>query len=100
VDVVADARERVVVAFALGEREELRRILEAGVDLLERGDGGLEAAAFLAELLGALGVVPDAGVLEGAADLYEARLLRVVVKDTSGARPSGRPNPGGRSRSG
>jgi hypothetical protein len=99
-DVVPDAHQRVVVAFTLGEREELRRILERGVDLLQRGDGGFEGAPLLAQVLRALGVVPDAGVLEGAADLYESLLLRVVVKDTSGARPSGRPGPGGRSRSG
>jgi len=54
--------QRVVVPLGLGEGEEVPGVLEVGVDLLEGGDGGFERAALLAELLGALGVVPDARV--------------------------------------
>jgi hypothetical protein len=85
--------QRGVVAFGLRQGEKLLRIGEARVDLLDVGDDLLEAAAFLAEVLGALGVGPDARVFEGRGDFYEARLPGVVVKDTSGARRRG---PGGR----
>jgi hypothetical protein len=75
-----------VVGFAPGEREELARIAQAHVDGFELRDRGVQRAAFLAEILGALGVGPDAGVFQRARDFYEPRLLRVVVKDTSAAR--------------
>jgi hypothetical protein len=90
-----DAGERRVVAFAPGEREQLRRVLQARVDPLHGVDGLLEGAAFLAELLRLLRVVPDLRVLEGAYDLDQARLLRVVVKDTSESPPNARRGPGG-----
>jgi hypothetical protein len=95
---VGDRGERRVVALAAGEGEELRGILQARVDLLEVADGILERAALLAQVLGALRVGPDVGIFEGAGDFYEARLLRVVVKDTSAARPRGRRGRGGSSR--
>jgi hypothetical protein len=92
-----DAFERGVVRFPLREREELARVGEAGIDLLDRGEGFLEDAAFLAEVLRLLRVVPDLRVLERADDFDQPRLLRVVVKDTSGAPPCGRRGPGGSS---
>src|SRR6185436_14565218 len=82
-DVTGHRHQRVVVRFTLGELEELRGIPEAGVDLLDVPNGVFEGAALLAEVLRLLRVVPDLRVLEVARDLYEARLLRVVVKDTS-----------------
>ena len=84
-DIAHERFQRVVVVFAPRERKELARIAKAHVDRLQRRDGRIERASFLAEILGALGVVPDAGVLEGARNFYEPRLLRVVVKDTSAA---------------
>jgi len=82
--------KRVVIALALREGEELLRVGEARVDLLEAFDDAFEQAPLLAELLRALRVGPDAGIFEGLRDFYEARLLAVVVKDTSAARPSER----------
>src|SRR5207237_7839876 len=93
-----DRLQRRVVAFAAGELEELGGILEARVDLLDSGERLLERAAFLAEVLRLLRVRPDAGILQGAGDLYEAGLLGVVVKDTSGSRPSARRGRGGNGR--
>jgi hypothetical protein len=52
------------------------------VDLLELGG---ETRALLAELLRALGVGPDGGILELAADLFQPLLLQVVLKETPGA---------------
>jgi len=56
-------------------------------DAVERVDDRFEGLLFLAELLGALRVVPQLGVLELAVQRFEARLLAPVVKDTSAARP-------------
>jgi len=52
------------------------------VDLLQLGR---EARALLAELLRTLGGGPDGGILELAADLFQAFLLQVVLKETPGA---------------
>jgi len=60
--------ERGVVGLAAGELEELRGILQLGVDLLDRAERFLEGAAFLSELLCALRIGPDAGIFERAGD--------------------------------
>jgi hypothetical protein len=57
------------------------------VHLLDDQLGGL---LLLAEFLGALGVVPDLGVFERAADFLEPSLLGIDVKDTSGVQRGGR----------
>jgi len=90
-----DPPERRVVSLAAREREELARVLQAGVDPLHGLQCLLEGAALLAELLRLLGVVPDLRVLEGPDDFDQPRLLGVVVKDTSAARPCARRDPGG-----
>jgi hypothetical protein len=75
--------EGVVVALAAGEREELGGVPQPGIDRFQRGDRRIQRGALLAQILRTLGVVPDAGILQGARYLYEPRFLRVVVKDTS-----------------
>jgi len=62
------------------------RIGQAGADALERADNGVEQLFLLAELLCPLRLVPQLGVFELAAQLFEAPLLGVEVKDTSAAR--------------
>jgi hypothetical protein len=81
------ADSRVIV---LGSRklEKLRRVGEADADAAERGDDRFQLLLFLAELLGALRVVPELRVFELAVQRREARLLRFEVKDTSAARPT------------
>jgi hypothetical protein len=51
-------------------------VIEAVDDLLELG-------AFSAEILRALGIVPNAGLLELAGYFLEALVFVVVIKDTS-----------------
>jgi hypothetical protein len=63
--------QRVVVAFTLRQREELARIAQARVDLLDVLDDAFQRAAFLAQVLGALRVGPDARILERLADFYQ-----------------------------
>jgi hypothetical protein len=67
------------------------------VHLLDDQLGGL---LLLAEFLGALGVVPDLGVFERAADFLESSLLGIDVKDTSGVQRGGRAGPRRSLRSG
>jgi len=59
------------------------------VDLLERHDDAFEGLLFLAEFLGARGVVPDVGVFELLADFDQFFRLGIVVKDTSEVRAPG-----------
>jgi len=53
--------------------------------VIDRRDDGLERLLLAPEFLGALGLVPDVGVLERGVDLVQAQGLAVVVKDTSEA---------------
>jgi len=51
--------------------------------LLQGQHHRFERLALAPEILGALGVVPDVGVLALRGDFLQARLLAVEVKDTS-----------------
>jgi hypothetical protein len=68
-------------------------IRDAVLDAIERLDDGFEGFLFLAELLRALRVVPQFGILELAVQRVETRLLRLVVKDTSATRRFARRDP-------
>jgi hypothetical protein len=46
-------------------------------------DDFLELGALLAELLGSIRIVPNAGLLQLAGDFLQALMLAVVIKDTS-----------------
>ena len=85
-----DRLEGVVVVLGLGEFEEILEVARLRVDLLQRQHHVLELTLLLAELLRALGVVPDGWVLERAVDLFELRCFHIVVKDTSVVRDRGR----------
>ena len=71
------------LVFRFGELEQFARLAQTGTQPIERADDGLEPGALAAELLRALGLVPDAGILELAQDLRRAARLAVVVKGTS-----------------
>jgi hypothetical protein len=55
-------------------------------DAIERADDDLEGLAFLPDLLGALGVRPEGGILRETDYFIEAAALGGVVKDTSAVR--------------
>jgi hypothetical protein len=84
-DVVADGNDRGVVTLRARELEQLGAVGQQAVDVAQRADDRVERLLFLAERLGALGIVPDLRVLELAADLGQPRRLDIEVKDTSGA---------------
>jgi len=84
-----DGNQRRIVVFGRGHLEELGRIAQAGVDRSEALDDGLERFLLPPESLRVLRVVPDVGRFELSLDYFQTRFLRVVVKDTSEARPRG-----------
>ena len=69
-------------ASDLGQLEQLGGLGEPGLELVERADDGLELGPLAAELLGAVGLAPDGGILELAQDLGQALAATLVVKDT------------------
>ena len=80
--------------FFLAHFIELGVVGQVADQVVDGLDHVLQRALFLAELLGALGLVPDVGVLEGGVDLVQPQCFAVVVKDTSAAlrcASSGRP---------
>jgi len=81
---------RVVVAR---EVEQLARVGDAAGDALERADDAFEGLLLAPQLLRALRVVPQPGILELAVQRLEALLLGLEVKDTSAARWTGRKGP-------
>ncbi|GAA0914426.1 hypothetical protein GCM10009552_31600 [Rothia nasimurium] len=60
----------VLVAIGGGHVEQFFRIVEAGAHLFDAGDDGIELGTFTAQVLGALGIVPDAGAFQLAVDFF------------------------------
>jgi hypothetical protein len=60
--------------------------VQALVELLQRIDDPFQGAAFLAQFLGALGIIPDRRVFQQLDDFGQAFLFAIVVKDTSAGR--------------
>jgi hypothetical protein len=96
-EIALDGFRRVLVLLRFREVEQLARVRQAFAKLVERADDRLEPGALASELLRALGVVPDRGVLELPQDFREALALGFIVKGTpstpwsagSGRRSSG-----------
>jgi hypothetical protein len=68
IDVLGERGEHGIVALGAGELEHLAAVLEPGGQLVQRADDRFELLSFPAELLGAPGVAPDAGIFERAGD--------------------------------
>jgi hypothetical protein len=91
-DVLLDGRD-VALHFARsglvvlldGKRQQFTGILEPVRDAIERCDDLIEARALAAELLGAIGRVPDRRIFQLAIYFREALALVVVLKGTSSA---------------
>ncbi len=71
------------VAFLGGQLQKLAGIAQAARQPVQAGDDLFEFGALPAEILRALGVVPDTGLLEFAGYFLQALVLVVVIKDTS-----------------
>jgi len=80
------------IAFALGKgrlvllrlhhRQQLGRLLQSGVDLVEFGDRRFQFGAFAPERLRLGRLVPDRRIAELVVQLLEPLALLVVLKDT------------------
>jgi hypothetical protein len=86
-DIVGYRVQGGVVGIAARKLEQLAAVVQTGRKAGERPYDVVELFLFLAENLGALGIVPDLRVFELAPDLGQACGLNVEVKDTSAARP-------------
>jgi hypothetical protein len=62
--------ERGVVAFFARHLEQVGSVSQVGARLLQREDDAFQRLLLLAEILGALLVVPDVGVFEFLVDLF------------------------------
>jgi hypothetical protein len=80
--VALDVTDGGFVVLALGQFQQLFGIRDALAGGIELGELGRQARAFAAQLLGLVGLVPDAGVFELAADFFQPLLLAVVLKET------------------
>jgi hypothetical protein len=93
-DVVGHRAHGALVALLRRELQQLVRTAQALAELADAVDDAVELGAFLAQLLGALGLIPEPRILELARDFLEPLALGIVVKDTpeakSGARSSRR----------
>jgi len=86
VDVLRNGDECRVVALGAGELEQFSAVLQSRVKAGQCADDAFELFSFLAELLRALRVGPDARVFERLYDRSEPLCLDVEVKDTSADR--------------
>src|SRR5712692_5230315 len=78
-------RPRLLVVRFLGQLMERERVLQPLLLALERGDRQLELALLPGEVLGALLVLPEAGLHALALDQLDARALPLDVKATPAA---------------
>ncbi|GAB3433531.1 hypothetical protein GCM10027320_16740 [Massilia solisilvae] len=65
-----DRFDRGVVAFFARHGEQVGRVLQVGVRFLQGQDDAFQLFLLLAEVLGALLVVPDRGVFQLLVDLF------------------------------
>ena len=86
VDLADDVVERARILLFARELMQLACLVERLLDAVQRRDDGFELGALAAQILRALRIGPDGGILELAVDFLEALALDVIVKDTSAAR--------------
>jgi hypothetical protein len=80
-----DVARRGFVVLAIGELEQLVGIRDGFRGVVELGELGAQPCALAAQLLGLVGLVPDGGVFELAADFLQPLFLAVVLKETPSA---------------
>ena len=84
-----DGDEAGGVAVFARHLEQLGVVGELAGEPVEHMHDVFKRFFFAAQVLGALGVVPDRRVFESGLDFLQLRCFGIVVKDTSGARPRG-----------
>jgi hypothetical protein len=86
VDVSLDFLGGPSIRLVGGQIQEFRRIVQGAYEAIQAADDLLELGAFLAQLLSAVRVVPNAGLLELALYFLKPLVFVVVIKDTSSKR--------------
>ena len=82
VDFLLHLGDRVGVVFGGGQLQQVSRVAGAGGELFDGADHALQRRALAPQFLGALRVVPDAGLRQLQFYLGEALLAEIKVKDT------------------
>jgi hypothetical protein len=88
--ILPDVLRGRLVAFSLGQLQELLRIADALGGAIDLRDVGAEAGALFSKLLCPLRLRPDSRVLELPSYLLEALFLAIVLKETPVTRPCAR----------
>jgi hypothetical protein len=83
VDVGFDFLGRPGVRLSGRKFQEFRRVDQGALEAIQAAYDLLEFGAFLPQLLGAVRVVPNAGLLELALYFLKPLVFVVVIKDTS-----------------
>ncbi len=78
------------VVLIFRELEQLVRVGDGCGGVVELGELGAQACALATQLLGFVGLVPDAGVFQLAADFFQPLFFAVVLKETPSASPCAR----------
>ena len=71
-----------LVAFSASQLQQFAGATQPIIQTADAVDDLVELGAFLAQLLGTFGVVPDIGIFQLPAYFLQALALGVVVKDT------------------
>jgi hypothetical protein len=85
-----DRGQAVEIALGLAHLVELGVVGQVARQVVDGLHHRLEALLLLAQLLRALGLVPDGGVFQRGVDFVQPQGFAVVVKDTPGAAGCGR----------
>ncbi|MBW4051253.1 MAG: hypothetical protein HIU85_07300 [Proteobacteria bacterium] len=80
--ILLDVTRGSLIPLALGQLEQLGRIIDTLAGAIDVAEVGAEARPLLAELLRPLRLRPDGGVFELPPYLLEALFLAIVFKET------------------
>jgi hypothetical protein len=83
IDVSLDFLGRPGIRLIGGQIQEFRRIAQCALEAIQTAYDLLELGAFLPQLLSAIRVAPNAGLLELALYFLQPLVFVVVIKDTS-----------------
>jgi hypothetical protein len=78
-----DGQQAGKVAVILGHLEQFRVVGQLAAEVVEHQHHIFQRLFLFAQVLGALGVVPDLGVFQRAGDFAQLECFGIVVKDTS-----------------
>jgi hypothetical protein len=82
-DIGLDFHARPRISLRGGQLQEFRGIGQGALQAIQAADDLLELGAFLAQFLRAIGVAPDARLLQLALYFLQPLVFIVVIKDTS-----------------